>query len=313
MKEEILLFGKTQSLVGIIHKPQVYNNQLPAVILLNAGLIHRVGPNRLYVKIARALSKLGFVVFRFDFSGTGDSKARDDYLPLEQSVISEIQEAMSHLSETMRIEQFILIGHCSGAGLSFLTACQDSRVRGAVLINLQGGGEDWRDYDRDRKMAQYYTNYYGKAAITDFQRWARFLKGDVDYRSIARNVFQSIIWNRLSTLSFRIRRLSPVYQQVSTNPASDQDQKVVNGLSLLAERGVPVLFVYSEGNTGLDYLRTTFAKELNHLLATETVKLEVIPESDHLFTLLASQKHLLEVIQNWVRAVQPLAQEIVIE
>lgn len=301
MKEEILLFGKSQSLVGIMTKPQDMEqaSRLPGVILLNAGLIHRVGPNRLYVKLARSLAEMGFVVLRFDFSGKGDSQAREDHLPFEQSGVDETQEAMNCLAQTTGIEQFLLIGHCSGAGFSFLTASRDARVMGTILINPQGGGEEWATYDRDRKLAQYYTNYYGKAALTDPRRWARFVKGEVDYRSIARNVFQTIIWNKISTLAFRLRRSSPLDHQTGADPVSEQIQSLVRGLRCLTERGVQILFIYSEGNTGLEFISTVFGKEWDNLLAADKIKLEVIPESDHLFTLLASQKCVLETIQNW--------------
>jgi len=84
MREEAVLFGKTRSLVGIITDPHTVVNahNHPAIVLLNAGVLHRVGPNRLYVKIARKLASAGFVVLRFDLSGIGDSKARRDNLPL---------------------------------------------------------------------------------------------------------------------------------------------------------------------------------------------------------------------------------------
>src|SRR5262245_17124568 len=121
MKEEILQFGKTQSLVGIITEPTEVKSDSPrpGIILLNAGLIHRIGPSRLYVKIARVLTGIGFTVLRFDFSGTGDSRVREDNLPFEQSAVDEVREAMNSLKETRGIEQFLLIGHCSGAGFSF--------------------------------------------------------------------------------------------------------------------------------------------------------------------------------------------------
>ncbi|MGH7928173.1 MAG: alpha/beta hydrolase, partial [Candidatus Binatia bacterium] len=75
MREEALLLGKTRSLVGILTDPPEAkrSTRLPGIILLNAGIIHRVGPNRMHVKIARTLAPMGFVVVRFDFSGIGDS------------------------------------------------------------------------------------------------------------------------------------------------------------------------------------------------------------------------------------------------
>ena len=61
MREEVLLFGRTRALVGIITDPPhaARRQPLPAVILVNVGLVHRVGPNRLYVKLARSLAALG--------------------------------------------------------------------------------------------------------------------------------------------------------------------------------------------------------------------------------------------------------------
>jgi hypothetical protein len=61
--------------------------------------------------------------------------------------------------------------------------------------------------------------------------------------------------------------------------------------------------IYSEGSSGIDYVHTIFGKELERLLATEKVKMEIIPESDHLFTLIESQKLLIQVIQNWTQTI----------
>ena len=87
--EQTFLFGDAKSLVGIVTDPATGNGRAerPAALLLNAGLTYRVGPNRLYVKIARALASQGLVTLRFDLSGIGDSRARDDDVPLEQRAI----------------------------------------------------------------------------------------------------------------------------------------------------------------------------------------------------------------------------------
>jgi pimeloyl-ACP methyl ester carboxylesterase len=296
MNDEVLLFGKTKSLVAIVTEPTETNRNRPAVILLNAGLIHRIGPSRLYVKIARALSELGFAVLRFDFSGTGDSPAREDHVPFIRGAIAEVQEAMTYLQETRGIERFLLIGHCSGAGFSFLTACEDPRVSGIILINIQGQSEEWVEYDKRRKLTQYYTNYYGRTALFDHRKWSRFLRGDVDYLSIGRNVLRDVILNRISALTFRFKQATVPNQTSPQLPGEEID--LAGSLDFLVERNVSLHFIYSEGSTGIDYIRTVFGKEFDHLLAAEKVKMEIIPESDHLFTLIESQKHLLEKVRN---------------
>jgi pimeloyl-ACP methyl ester carboxylesterase len=300
MKEEILLFGKTKSLVGIVTGAVADSAYRPGIILLNAGLIHRAGPNRLYVAIARKLAAMGFVVLRFDFSGTGDSRPREDHLPIDQSGLNEVQEAMNILTQSKGIEQFLLIGHCSGAGFSFKVASEDPRVVGAVFINPQGSGEEWVAYDRDRKQAQYYTNYYSQALFSDPQKLKRFITGDVNYRNIARNVFENVIRGKISAMMFRASR-----HKKRVEPLLNQEFNPTQELRSMVERGVQLLFVYSEGNSGLEYVRNLFGQEFDRLLAAKKLKLEIIPESDHLFTLVAGQKRLLNVIDNWTTQAWP--------
>jgi alpha/beta superfamily hydrolase len=79
MNEEAVHFGSLGSLIGIVTSAARRNNEdKPGVVLLNPGIVHRVGPGRIYVKIARALAEQGFTVLRFDFSGIGDSSVRLD-------------------------------------------------------------------------------------------------------------------------------------------------------------------------------------------------------------------------------------------
>src|SRR5215467_3344973 len=123
MKEEVVLFGERKSLVGIVTSPPPrLTQERMAVILLNPGIVHRVGPGRIYVKIARRLASTGLTVLRFDFSGIGDSAPRHDSLPFEKSAIEEARDAMEFLQATRGVEKFILLGGCSGALASLQTA-----------------------------------------------------------------------------------------------------------------------------------------------------------------------------------------------
>jgi alpha/beta superfamily hydrolase len=74
MKETAIRFGKFDTLIGVITEPDTpAQDNRPIIILSNAGLIHRIGPNRIYVKLARLLAEDGYCVLRFDLSGVGDS------------------------------------------------------------------------------------------------------------------------------------------------------------------------------------------------------------------------------------------------
>ena len=58
MKEEAVLFGSRESLAGVITEPSAagWGKALPGFVFLNAGMTHRIGPNRLYVRLARDLA-----------------------------------------------------------------------------------------------------------------------------------------------------------------------------------------------------------------------------------------------------------------
>ena len=63
--EMVVRFGDAESLVGIVTLPSAPTNST-AVVLLNAGVIHRVGPHRMNVQLARRLAARGFTALRFD-------------------------------------------------------------------------------------------------------------------------------------------------------------------------------------------------------------------------------------------------------
>ena len=306
MKEDILLCGTTQSLVGILTTPDapVDTAELPVVILLNAGLIHRVGPNRIYVKIARALAAQGFRVLRLDLSGIGESMPRVDNLPFQQRVLADVRDAMDTLARMHAAQRFILMGHCAGAIFSLLLASQEPRVTAAVLINPEGGNDDWKEFDRQRKEATYYANFYGRAALMNRERLRRLLTGQADYRTIAHNIFKFVLWNRLAALAFRVRaRLTKHISAAATNGTDEQAQ--AHAVLCAAGERVPLLFIHTEGSTGYEHLRTIAGDEIDRLSAAGRVQIVIIPETDHIYTLLASQQRLIEVIQGWITEIMP--------
>ena len=74
--EKIQIFGEHSNLLGILSESNTLNksNDIPGVIILNAGLVNRTGPFRMSVELARLLAENGCNVLRFDLSGIGDSE-----------------------------------------------------------------------------------------------------------------------------------------------------------------------------------------------------------------------------------------------
>ena len=75
MRETILEFGPHRRLVGVLTRPESAERAGGdvAVVITNSGIIHRVGANRVHVRLARALAAAGVPCLRYDLPGIGDS------------------------------------------------------------------------------------------------------------------------------------------------------------------------------------------------------------------------------------------------
>ena len=153
VRERAVTFGPGQALVGIetrsvdrtsdrttdrtAERPAggVTGQRLPGVILLNAGIVYRVGPHRLTVNLARRFARAGHIAFRFDLAGLGDSRARKGATSHEARVIEDVRAAMDQLQKANGTDRFILGGLCSGADNSLRVALVDPRVTAIVLLD----------------------------------------------------------------------------------------------------------------------------------------------------------------------------------
>ncbi|RYZ80654.1 MAG: hypothetical protein EOO68_37025 [Moraxellaceae bacterium] len=137
MKEKTLTIGQAPALQGIICEPlPAVAGAKTAMLLLNSGVIHRVGSCRLSVTLARAVCQAANIItVRFDFSGIGESDARRSALTADEVAMEEVIEVMNYLAQHKKIERFILYGLCSGAYASYRTALKDPRVIAIAQID----------------------------------------------------------------------------------------------------------------------------------------------------------------------------------
>ncbi|MBZ0296673.1 MAG: alpha/beta fold hydrolase [Anaerolineae bacterium] len=306
MREEAVRFGKNQSLVGILTLPE---NQVPVptLLFLNAGMIHHVGPSRIYVRLARRLAGLGFSSLRFDFSGIGDSCPRVDDLSIEQAVLDDLRQAMDYLEARLNQSQFILIGHCGGAWAAFASAGENERVVGTILMNPEGTEEDWVEYDRQRKLSRYYENYYVKEALVDPERWKKLLTGRADYRSIYNNVVKTILLNKVSTAAFKVRSRLNVSEDIEE---SAFDGLLARAADAFIQRKVRLLLAFSKGSSSIEHFHVTLGKKLEVMMREGYATEVVIPNADHTFTMLSGQNALSDHVEDWCRTFISAAQHV---
>jgi dienelactone hydrolase len=196
---------------------------------------------------------------------------------------------MDAVQKTHAAESFALMGICLGATLSFKTACEDPRVVGAILINPQDHLHDESDEELQREIRESANARHNwRIAFSSSmsgRKWRKALRGEVDFRSVAK------------ILIGQARRF------IQRSGGADEalleiESKFVN----LQDRGTDILHVFSEGDVGVDYLHTTLGRRMKRHRASGAIATEIIPGSNHTFTLLDNQNDLITTIGRWALA-----------
>ena len=139
-RERLVQFGADDHLIGTLTEPAGTSGEVAGavpcgVIFLNSGVIHRIGPHRVHVKLARAVAEDGLPSLRLDLTGLGDSgrtRATDGMLA---QVSRDIRSAIDLLQAQTGVQRVVLAGICSGAEYGYQYAPDDDRVAGLVMVD----------------------------------------------------------------------------------------------------------------------------------------------------------------------------------
>jgi len=142
-REQVVTFGAAGGLVGIATLPVEPRADAPHLVLINPGIIHRVGASRLYVAVARALAASGVTTLRFDLSGIGDSERAAGAVSLSESVHADVAAAVDLMTTRYGAEGVAVGGLCSGAFDAFEYALRDPRVGAVAMIDMPGPFQHW--------------------------------------------------------------------------------------------------------------------------------------------------------------------------
>jgi hypothetical protein len=138
------VFGTFNNLVGVTRLPSprrrpTSGGEPPTndvcVVMLNAGILHHVGPYRLHVDMAESLARQGVSSFRFDLSGIGESLPSGSTFDSTSRAVVEARQAIDLMQDRYGFERFILFGLCSGADDAINVALADRRVKGVVMLD----------------------------------------------------------------------------------------------------------------------------------------------------------------------------------
>ncbi len=290
VRETPLLFGSEQNLFGILSEPA---ETLPgddprsrvALLMLNVGTNHRVGPNRMYVKMARSWAARGYRSLRFDLAGIGDSRTAAGYSATRlysRGSTVDVQAAMDALG-ALGCDQFVLVGLCSGAYVAFQTARADTRVAGQILMNPRRLA--WRDGDTlESVMKQSYksTHFY-RRALFEPKTYVRLLRGEIDARGIMRRV-GSLAVARLRRAAQQLRGSAPTEEEVLAN------------MRQLCHRGTSMLLIVGAEDDGLDYLEFHLGTRGQNMRGAPNFSMVFVEGTDHTFSNGDSQAFVIKTV-----------------
>jgi dienelactone hydrolase len=273
MSERAITFGATSALVGILTQPEgAARRGVPAVLMSNVGINHRVGPYRIQVDLARALAQKGVTSLRFDVSGMGDSETRKGVPEGSDVGLADLREAMAFLEKKAGATSFLPVGFCSSVDAAHALALADERVRGVCYIE----GYAYR-------TRGFWKRY--PLRFTERARWARILAARFPKRFPPPGG---------GTVSSGAGAPHSVFvRDVPTR------ERFATDVGTLARRDVRLLFLYSGGDTSFNHLG-----QFDELMAGQDlrgkVEVDYYPKADHTFFRTADRERVIERVCRWV-------------
>jgi pimeloyl-ACP methyl ester carboxylesterase len=262
-------------LVGILTQEATYKpSDRPVFLILNSGIIHRVGHHRMYVTLARELAAAGYQVLRFDLSGIGDSENRNDGLSPLDGAVADIRDAVEWLATSVQARRFVLLGLCQGADHALVYGSDDPRVAGLVLLDPS-----------IPPTSKFYLLYFARHILRP-RSWTDLLLG------------RGRAWNRL-----RVYLGSTSYEILERHRLKLGDPIVRSYLQNAYQRsmdlGIQCLAVFTSGFPHQHNYRRQILDAFPTVPFKGQLQLKYFTGCDHVFTTEADRRRLFDTITGW--------------
>ncbi|MDX2184075.1 MAG: alpha/beta hydrolase [Gemmatimonadaceae bacterium] len=277
MIERFVAIGTAGELAGILTQHDADQAQAAdvAVVFLNAGFLHRVGPNRMYVTLARRLASHGVLALRYDAAGIGESASRNTDATRHRRDVADAIDVLDHLEQQFGIRRVILCGLCSGAELAHDVAVVDSRVD--AVIALEG------------------------YSYPTLGHYARLIRAGLRRVSTWRNVLTGrhplTRWLRPSS---RTRAAGPSFGFGRAGRKRPPQAVIAAGLATLVQRGVGLLLFFA-GSDEYSYA-AQFRRAFPRVPFGDQLTVYFEPHADHTFSDVPTLDRIAERIEAWVVA-----------
>lgn len=267
--EQPAQIGRGEGLSAVLTRPTELDPTRPVFVILNAGLLHRVGPFRLHVTLARRLAQQGFPALRVDLSGLGYSPRDRDRQGVE-AALADADTVFEWLRETCALTRPVLLGSCSGADFAHRIAVADERVHGCVFL-------DGYAYHNARSRLDYYSTRVHRPEM-----WSKWLHSHLvraPEEASTENGFAAEDDEEFWDSEF------PPLEQFRTD------------LQLLLARGLSLLYVYSGSVREYRYEDQFF--DVCPEAREGRVSVRYYPRADHTYMFERDRLALLDAVCAW--------------
>lgn len=268
--ERVQWFGADDHLMGTWHAGA--SSAALAVLLLNAGVVHRIGPHRIHVKLARALGTQGHASLRLDLSGLGDSGRVQMPADYREQACHDIGSTMDQLERRFGVRRFAVFGICSGAENGLEVAFRDPRVRGVYMV-------DGHAYPTARTRVLRYALAVQAHGPMHALRWlSKRIRTSAASTAIDDGQ-EEVIEERLSKADFAAR------------------------LQALVDRQADVQMVYTGSVLDRYNHATQFRRSFGGHAFVDQVRCYYRPALDHTMTTLEAQRTLIDDVVAWANRI----------
>ena len=289
--EELCWVDAPVPIFGVLTTPTGAKPDRPLFILANAGSVHHVGPNRLYVELSRQLARHGFPSFRFDLRNLGDSargSPAEENHPYPVTAIDDVEAALRWLTQLRGFNAVVVGGLCSGAHTAFhVGAAVDlPSLQAALLLNpltffwTPGMSLEIPSAHRTVRDAKYYAQ-----SVRNPGKWLKLVKGQADLGYIIKFVIQR-------TTSLVRRFWSDSLEVVGVRSSG----RLASDLSRYGMRGRAIDFVFSRDDPGFELLNSGGRWVAGRLRRRGLSTVQFIEGADHTFSRKAWRDELIAQI-----------------
>ena len=297
---ERICYDTENKLIGILSYHSDLNNDKskPLIVLTNSGSVHRVGPNRVYVQLARSLASEGYPVLRFDLSNLGDSvlgKPENENNPYSEYAMHDIAIILELMEKEYGFNSFIISGICSGAHNAFhagLIMPKSHNIKETIIINplrfYSDGFENKKSmptYQVERDSQQYNESLYS------LEKWKKLLSGKVDLIYLSSFIYQKTLKTLTSNIQASAEKIG-IYS----------GSRLTKDLKKYVHNNIKISFFIASKDPGKKLLMNESRIVVNTMIKSNQMDIYEVPNADHTFSSLNCRKEFVRLYVEHIKS-----------